>query len=97
MDSVREEVSGIRNENHKTALDLREPTNVGELEQKCGRNTYHDADQQAAEEDEEENSRGLDEADEAVAHVGLLVFLRRLENDNGNGIVQDRLAENDGV
>ena len=96
--AIREKVSGIRKKNHKTALNLRIPPNIRKLKKKRRAHTREHANHQTPKEDEQENTRTLKEAQEP--HIGprpMLVPLRRLEDDDGNSIVEDRLAKDDGV
>jgi hypothetical protein len=95
---MREEVGGIRNQDNKTTLNLGEPANIGKLEQKSGRDADNDSDHQTAKEDQQEDTGTLEEADDTVVtRLALVVLLSGLEDDNGNGVVEDGFAKDDGV
>lgn len=95
--SVREEVREVRNKNDETALDLREAPNIRKLEHQRRANAHQDPDEQAAKEDAKEDANSLEQTQDAERHGRVLVLLGRLEQHNGDGVVQDRLAEDDGV
>lgn len=98
MYAVGEEVGGVGYEDDEAALNLGQPSQVCELEEESGAGADNDTDEQASEEDEQEDAGTLEEAEEAVATgLALVVLLGRLEDDNGNGVVEDGLAEDDGV
>lgn len=85
---MRKKVRRIRDEDNEAALDLGQPSQVGKLEEKRCSDADDDANEQAAEEDEQEDAGALEEAEDAIAAgLALVVLLRRLENDNGNGVV----------
>lgn len=96
--TMREEVGGVRDEDNKAALNVREPSDVGDLEQQCRQDTNDNADNQTTEEDKQEDAGGLKEAENAVAgRLPLFVLLGGFENNNGNSIVEDRFTEDDGI
>ena len=98
MDAVCEKVSGVRNEHHQTALNLGVLANVRILEQQRSARPDKNANQQTPKEHEAEDAYALQEAEEShVRLLALLVPLRRLKDDNRDGIVEDRLAKDDGV
>ena len=69
-----------------------------ELEQQRRSRRNHHTNQQTAKEYEHEDADALQEAQEPhLRLLALLVPLRRLKDDDGDGIVQDRLAKDDGV
>lgn len=95
---MRKEVRGVCNQHDQAALNLGEPPDVCELQQQRSSHTHDDTNHQATEKDEQEDTRGLDEADETVASgIGLLVLLGSLEDDNGDGIIENGFAEDDGI
>ncbi len=98
MNTVREEVCSIGDQNNDTALCLGEAADVGKLEEQGGADASNDTNQQGTKENQQEDASTFEEADYSMADsLSLFVSLRRLENDNSDGVVEDRLAENDGV
>lgn len=97
VSAIGEEVGGIGNENNEAALNLRVSSEVGHLEEEGRHNTDEDTDDQAAEEDDEEDAETLEETDEAHPGGVGLVLLSSFEYDNGDGVIQNRLAKDDGV
>ena len=95
---MREKVGGVGNQEDEAALDLGEASDVGKLEQQGRPNANNDANEQTAKEDEQEDAAPLEEAEEPVAAaLPLVVLLRRLKDDDGNGVVENGLAKDDGV
>lgn len=99
MDSVGQEVAGISDQEDQTALDLRIPAHMRELEHQTRRNANNQPHRQAAKEDKQEHPNTLKKTQDtkrALIRAGL-VLLRRLKQHDGDGVVQDRFAEDDGV
>lgn len=95
---MRKEICSVGNQDNQTALNLGKASDVCKLEEQSGTHANDHANKHTTKEDEQENANSFKEADESiVASLALVVLLRRLENDNGNGIVEDRLAKDDGV
>lgn len=94
MDGVGEEVRKVCDENDQTGLSLGIASNVGELQRQRGDNADHDANEQTSEEDTKEDAKRLEQACNAQSLCAVLVLLCRLEQDNGNGVVENRLAKN---
>lgn len=93
-----EKVGGVGNEDNQTALNLGEPAEVSELQQQRSSHAHQETNEHTAEEDEQKDAGTLEEADKAeIAGFALVILLRRLEDDDGNGIVQDRLSKDDGI
>jgi hypothetical protein len=99
MDSVRKEVARIGDQNDEAALDLGETPDQGILEQKTRADANNQANHQTAKEDEQENTNTLKQTQDSEMTLGgaLPVLLSSLEQDNGNGVVEDRLSEDDGI
>ena len=98
LQTVGKEVGCVGDEDDEAALDLREPPHVRKLQQQGRSHTDDNANHQAAEENDQEDADTLEEAKDAVGtRVTLVVLLRRLEDDNGDGVVEDGLAKDDGV
>ena len=98
MDAMGEEVGGVGDENNKTAFDLGEPPDVSKLEKQRSSHAHDHSDEQTPEEDDQKDAHTLEETKQAVAAgFATLILLRRLKDNNGNGVVQDGLAEDDGV
>lgn len=98
MTSLREEVAGISNQHNQTALNLWVTSNIGELQNESSTNANHHTNQQTAKEDEQENADTLKEVDKPVGLLRLgFVLLSSLEDDNGDGIIEDGFAKNDRV
>jgi hypothetical protein len=99
VDRIREEVACIGNENDKTTLDLGEAPDQGILEQKTRANANNQTNHQTAEEDQQENTDTLEQTQDGQMTLGgaLSVFLSSLEQDNGDGVVEDGFSKDDGV
>lgn len=98
MQALREEVRRISDQDNETALNLREAPDIRKLQQQSRSHTDDNANQQTAKEDDQEDADTLEETQDAVAtSIALVVLLRRLEDDNGNGVVEDGFAKDDGV
>jgi hypothetical protein len=99
VNRVGEEVAGVRDQENQATLNLRIPSHVSEFKQQTGCNPNHNADRQAAKEDQHEDANGLEQTqDRQFASIrARLVLLRRLEQHNRNSIVQDGFSKDDGV
>lgn len=100
MNAIGEEVARIGNKDDQAAFDLGKPSHEGVLERQGCSDPHQHANDQTAKEDRQENTNGLEHTPEcqiALGTAGDFVSLSGLEQDNGNSIVQDRLAEDDGV
>lgn len=98
MKAVREEVSGVGDQDNQTTLNLGNTAKVGKLKQQSSAHANNEADEHAAEEDEQKDSCTFEEADDAkISSLALLVLLRSFENDNGNSIIENRLSKDDGI
>lgn len=93
-----EEVCRVWDEEDKTAFDLGCTADVGELEEESCTDSNDNANQQTTKENQQEDTSGFKEAEDTSALVsGIVVALRSLENDNGNGVVENGFTENNGV
>lgn len=98
MHAIREEIAGIRNKNDETTLDLRHSSHKRILKTQSSSDTNNDADQHTTKENEEEETHSLEDIQETQrACLTFRVLLRRLEQNDSNSIVKDRLAENNGI
>lgn len=102
MDAVCEEIARIGNEYNKTAFYFGEFPNMRKLQEQCSCDPNRKANHQTSEEDQQEEAERLKKADYAQIWALLprstgRIFPRRLEEHNGNGIVQDRLAKDNGI
>lgn len=106
MNRVGKKVACVCNQKDDAALNLRKATNVGVFEKQRGANADDEANDQAGEEDEDEDTKTLDQGDNVqrtardvfvVDRLAGLVPLRRLKQHNGDGVVEDRLAKDDSV
>lgn len=97
MNSVGEEVCEVGNQDDQTGFCLGVASDVCELERERCDNANHDTNEQTSEEDAKENAKSLKQARDAQCLSAVLVLLRGLEKDDGNGVVEDRLAEDKGV
>lgn len=96
--AIGEKVTGVGNENDQAALDLRHAPHQGILETQRGSNSNHNADEHTAKENQQEEPASLKEVQEGQRpRLTLGIFLRRLKQDNRNGIIQDGLAKNHGI
>lgn len=99
MNGIREEVAGVGDQNDDTAFDFRESSDVGHLKQDRRRDTYQEPNDQTAKEDEEKKPAAFKQREDGqlLVRVAFFVLLSRLEKHDGDGIVQYRLAKNNGV
>jgi hypothetical protein len=97
VDSIGKEIRQVGNENDKTTLRLGKASDICELESQGSGDADHDSDEQASKEDAEEDTNSFEQAEYTERLGAILVLLCGLEQDNGNGIVQDGLAKDDGV
>ena len=94
--AVGKEVRRIGDQQDKGTLDAGEAAHVGVLEQQGGADADRDADQQADGEDQEEDADALEQAADGGL-AGAMELLGGLEHDDGDGVVEDALAKDDGV
>ena len=99
MHSVRKEVAGVSDQKDQTALDFGEASNVGILQHESAADANNHPDKKTAEKYEQEDAYGLEQAEDVQVAFGSSFFipLCSLEQDDSNGIVQDRLAKDDSV
>jgi len=99
VDGIGEEISGICDQDDEATLNLWEPPDKSVLEQQAGSYTNDQTNDQTAKEDEQEDTDTLEQTQYGQMTSGSagFVFLGRLEEDNGNGVVQDGFAKDDGV
>jgi hypothetical protein len=99
VNCIGEEVARVSDQENQTALDLGISPHVCEFQQQTGADSYHDTDQETAEEHQHKHADGLEETQDCQLSSlrTRLVFLRRLEKHDGDGVVQNRFAEDDGV
>lgn len=95
--SVRKEIRQIRNKNNQTTLNLREPSHIRKLQHQTRPNPHQNPNQQTPKEHTKEDADSLKQTQYTQTHSRILVFLSRLEQDDGDGVVEDGLAEDDGV
>ena len=72
---------------------------MGVLEYDCSANSYHNTDDHTCEKDEQEEADGFEQAQycQIPSSSSFFVSLCSFEEHNGNRIVQDRFAKDDGV
>lgn len=97
MDGVGQKVRQVCCEDDQATLSLRNAPHVGELEHERDGNADHDTNEQTPEEDAKEDAKGFEETDDAEFLGAVLVLLGSLEQDDGDGIVQNGLAKDEGV
>ena len=99
MHSVGKEVAGVSDQKDQTALDFGEASNVSILQHESAADTNNHTDEKTAKEYEQEDAYGLEQAEDVQIAFGSSFFvpLCSLEQDDSNGIVQDRLAKDNGV
>ena len=99
MDGVGEEVCSVRDEEDETALDFRIPPNMCEFQKQTRRKPDQQSDDKRAKEDQQENANRLEQTQhrQLPRRRARSVLLRRFEQYDSDGVVQDRLAEDDGV
>lgn len=109
MHGIGEEVACIGDEEDDAALDLWLTANMREFEQERCPNADCQSDDETAGEDQQEDAKALEELDRGqgsghdcaaiflIHRHGRLVALRRLEEDNGDCVVEDRFTKNDRV
>ena len=99
MDCVREEVRSVRNQDDETTLNLRLPSHMRQFQQETRRQSNQKPKCQRAKEDPQKDTDTLEETQDGqlfLRHTRF-VFLRRLEKYDGDGVVEDGFAEDDGV
>jgi hypothetical protein len=99
MHAVGKEIACVGDQNNQRALNPWEPAHIGILQRKSGPNPYDNANDQAGEEDEQENPNSLKQADDVQIsrRSSFPVSLGGLKQDDGDGVVENGLAEDDGV
>ena len=99
MDTIREEIAGVRNEDDQAAFDLGILPEKCVLENKSCAHAHDHSDDEAASEDEEEDSNGFEDIDniQITRDSSRPVPLCCLEEDDGDGIVQYGFSENDSI
>lgn len=99
MDSVGKEVGGVCNQDDEAALDLGVSPDMRELQEQTCAQADQETNEQTAKEDEQKHPDTLKQAQngELAGGGALPVLLRGLEQHDGDRIVQDTLAEDDGV
>jgi hypothetical protein len=99
VNRVSEEVASVSDQENQATFNFWVSPYVRELQQKTGSNPNHKSDRQTAKEDQHEDANGLEETqDRQFTSVrARLVLLRRLEQYNGDSIVQDRFSKDNGV
>lgn len=90
MDTMREEIGRICDQDNQATLDLGEPPDICEFEKQRSSHANNNTDKHTAKEDEQEDTGTLQEAEETiVCCLALVIPLRGFENDNSDGIVKD--------
>lgn len=92
MQSIRQEVASVSNQDDQTALYLWEPPDIGVFQPQRSYGTDYHTNEQAGEEDKQENANALKEVEGSqVASPWsiLLVSLRSFEEHNCDRVVQD--------
>lgn len=99
VDSIGKKVRCIGNEDDETALNLGHTAYVGEFEQQTRRHPDDNPNDQAAKEHKQENANTFEKTQHGqLAGDGTLaVFLCGLKKNDGDGVIEDGLAEDDGV
>ena len=97
VDGVGQKVSQVRGKDDETTLSLGESPNIGEFEHQRYANADHDTNKQTSEEDAHKDTYGFKEATDAEVFGAVFVFLGCLKDDNGDGIVENRLAEDQSI
>jgi len=96
-DGLGKKVGGVGNEHDETALDARVPPDIGVFESESSQDTNHGANGQAAKELGQEVPDAVQQAPHTDAAALATGALRRLEDDDGDSIIEDGLAKDDGV
>lgn len=99
VDSIGEEVRRVCNQEYQTAFRLWIPPHVCELQQETCSQADNNPNEQTSEEVQQEYANTLEQTQQSKTSslCARLVFLSRLEQHDGNGIVQDAFTKNDSV
>ena len=99
MDGICKKVAGVSDEQDKTALNLRKPSDHGILEEQTGTNADDETNDQTTKEYEQEDPDRLEQADDGQVafRCAFPILLSGLKQHNGNSIVKYGLAEDDCV
>lgn len=99
MNRIGKEVGSISDQEDQAAFRLGISSNMREFQQQTRRNPKDDSNEQTSEEVEQEDANTLKQTQQCQtsSFFSRFVFLRRLKQDNGDGVVEDTLAEDDGV
>jgi CRISPR/Cas system-associated protein Cas10 (large subunit of type III CRISPR-Cas system) len=97
VDGVGKEVCEVCDQHDKTCLCFRITSHICKLERQRSHDAYHDTNKETPEEDAKENAKRLKQAHDAKVLSTIFVFLRRLEENNGDCIVEDGLAKDERV
>jgi hypothetical protein len=95
--AVGEEVGRVRDQDDEAALRLGIAADVRELEEQGGCHAHKHADELTSEEDDQEDTETFKEAEEAELSGVDLVSLCGLEDNDSDGVIEDRFAKDDGV
>lgn len=96
-DSLGKEVGGVGDQYHQAAFNVRVPADVGVLKAEGSQDANKGADGQTAKELGQEVPDTVEEAYESDGASLLTSALGRLEDDNGDSIVENRFTKNDSV
>lgn len=99
MDSIGKEVGGVCNQNDEAALNLGISPDVRELQKKTCAQADQEPNEQTAKEDEQKHPDTLKQAQngELAGRGALPILLCGLEQHDRDRIIEDTLAEDDGV
>ena len=99
MYTIRKEVGGICDEHNETAFDLWESPNKCVLKRQGCTDADDDPNQKTTEKHGQEYANGFKQRENCQVARGarISISLCCFEQHNGDGIVQDRLAKDDGI
>ena len=99
MYPIREEVASICDEYNKTAFDFGESPNKCVFESQGGADAHNDSNQKTAEKNCQKDANGFKQREYCQAARGarVAISLCRLEQNDGDGIVQNGLAKDDRI
>lgn len=99
MDSISEEITGVRDQKYQTTLEFRKPPNIGVLQRERRAYTHDDSNHKTSHEDHQENTDSLKQAENSkvASSSSSFVPLCGFKQHDSNGIVQDGLPKDDSV
>jgi hypothetical protein len=99
VNGIGEKVRCVCDQNDQATLNLGISSDVCKLQQQARSQTEDDTNHQAAKENQQEDADRFKQAQDCQfsCRLSCFVFLCRLEENDRNCVVQDTLAEDDGV